>query len=408
MYDWANSAYVLTVMSALLPVYFSDTIVGSSGFRIGDTVYNETTLWAYTISAAGFLIFLLSPVMGAIADLSAAKKKFLMTFCYLGSLSTILLYFCTTGDVWMTMALTLLAQIGLVGGNVFYDSFLPHLGDRLDRISARGFAYGYLGGDLQFLISLGLVMLHDSLGLSMQEAVRIALSLAGVWWAGFSIFTWVGLKEPPSVHVRSRGSILIAGLRQTWKTTREVGRYRHLVIFLCGFMMYNEGIQTVIAMSTIFGKQELKLSTPVLMVTLFFIQILAMAGSILGGRLAERWTVRKTLIVVIFIWLGVVVYAYNMTTATEYMVLGGIVGVVLGSSQALSRSYYGAMIPKEFSAEFFGFYSTFTKFSAIWGPLVFGWIRQATGSARLSILSVAAFFLVGVVFLLFTREPRSS
>ncbi len=417
MYDWANSAYILTVITAVLPVYFADVIVGPEGFAVGDSVYSATTLWAYTISAAGAIVLFMSPVLGAMADFSASKKKFLMTFCYLGSLFTVLLFFCQTGDVVVTMVLTLLSQVGFVGGNVFYDAFLPHLGTReeLDSISAKGFAYGYIGGDIQFLAALGVIMMHDQLGLSSTEAVRIALVTAGLWWAGFSILTWRGLKEEPSVRqlpaelkTLPRGlALMVVGFRQTLQTTRKVKHYRHLVIFLIGFMMYNEGIQTVIAMATIFGREELKLEMPVLMITLVMIQIVAMAGSIAAGRLAARLGTKNTLIFIIFIWLGLVVYAYMMTSAAEYMALGGVVGLVLGGSQALSRSYYGSMIPVQSSAEFFGFYSVFTKLSAIWGPFAFGLIRQMTGSSRLSILSVAVFFLIGLIFLFFTRPTQA-
>jgi UMF1 family MFS transporter len=418
MYDWANSAYILTVITAVLPVYFADVIVGPAGVMIGATTYSATTLWAYTISAAGLIVLLMSPVLGAVADFTASKKKFLMTFCYLGCLFTILLFFCGTGDVKMTMALTLLSQVGFVGGNVFYDAFLPHLGtpDQLDRISAKGFAFGYIGGDVQFLLSLGLIMTHETWGLSSTVAVRIALASAGLWWAGFSIVTWLGLKEsgtrmnlPEDLAGWPRGmAYIIIGFRRTWVTTRKVRQYRHLLVFLLGFMMYNEGIQTVIAMATIFGREELKLETPVLMITLVVIQIVAMAGSIAAGRIAGKSGTKRTLIVIIFIWLGLVVYAYMMNSAEEYMALGGVVGLVLGGSQALSRSYYGAMIPRDSSAEFFGFYSVFTKLSAICGPFVFGLINQMTGSSRLSILSVAAFFLIGIVFLFFTRDPRTA
>lgn len=418
MYDWANSAYILTVITAVLPVYFADVVVGPDGLTLGTTTISATALWAYTISAAGAIVLLMSPVLGAVADFTASKKKFLMTFCYLGSLFTILLFFCGTGDVLMTMVLTLLSQVGFVGGNVFYDAFLPHLGqpDELDRISAKGFAFGYIGGDVQFLLSLGLIMTHDTWGLSSKAAVRIALASAGLWWAGFSIVTWLGLKEsgtrmslPDDLAGRPRGlAYIIIGFRRTWATTRKVRQYRHLLVFLLGFMMYNEGIQTVIAMATIFGKEELKLDTPVLMITLVAIQLVAMAGSIAAGRIAGKFGTKRTLIVIIFIWLGLVVYAYMMNSAEEYMALGGVVGLVLGGSQALSRSYYGAMVPRDSSAEFFGFYSVFTKLSAIWGPFVFGLINQITGSSRLSILSVAAFFLIGIVFLFFTRDPRTA
>ncbi len=417
MYDWANSAFILTVVTAVLPVYFADVVVPKEGFQIGETVYSATSLWGFVISSSALFVFLCAPVLGAIADYSLAKKKFLMAFCYTGSLFTVLLFFCGTGDVWQTMIFLALAQIGFVGGNIFYDALLPHIAsrDKMDWVSGKGYAFGYVGSDIQFLIGLAVIMGHETLGLSQGEAVRYVLVFSGLWWAGFSVFTWVLVKEPGADQTegsspmarRSLYTVVATGLRRTMATTRSVGKLKHLILFLIAFMLYNEGIQTVIVMATIYGKEELKLSTTVLMVTLFIIQLVATLGALGFSRLAGRIGTKRTIMINLFLWSCVVVYAFYMTSSTEYMILGIVVGVILGASQALSRSYYGSMVPESASAEFYGFYSVFTKFSAIWGPFAFAVIRQVTGTARLSILSLIVFFIAGLVLLSFVDEKKA-
>lgn len=416
-YDWANSAFILTVVTAVLPVYFASVVVPESGFSWNGTVYSATTLWGLAIGGSGFFVFIAAPVLGAIADFTAAKKKFLMVFCYSGSLFTLLLFFCGSGDVLMTIGFLVLAQIGFVGGNIFYDAFLPHVAppEKMDWVSGKGFAYGYIGSDIQFLMSLGLILGHEALGLSSGMAVRIVLVFSGLWWAGFSLITWRYLHEAPGSNVlpeslRAKPKVIAylrVGLSRTWVTLRAIANNRHLFIFLVGFMLYNEGIQTVITMATIYGKEELKLSTPILMVTLFMIQLVAMVGSLAFGKMAGRIGTKRAIMITLVGWSGVVVYAYVMHSAVEYMILGGIVGIVMGGSQALSRSYYGSMIPKSESAEYYAFYSVFTKFSAIWGPITFAVIRQVSGSARLSILSVIVFFIAGLTLLTFVNESKA-
>lgn len=417
MYDWANSAFILTVVTAVLPVYFAEVIVPQEGFRIGETLYSATSLWGFIISSSALFVFLCAPVLGAIADFSSSKKKFLMAFCYTGSLFTVLLFFCGSGDVWMTMIILAIAQIGFVGGNVFYDSLLTKIAspDKMDWVSGKGYAYGYIGSDIQFLLSLGLIMGHDTFGLSQGEAVRLVLAFSGLWWAGFSIFTWTLVHEEkvslslPETYRNKPLMIgyILTGLQRTLDTTKKVRKLKHLILFLTAFMLYNEGIQTVIVMATIYGKQELQLSTTVLMITLFIIQLVATGGALGFSKLAEKIGTKNTIMINLVLWSCVVVYAFYMTTSTEYIFLGIVVGVILGASQSLSRSYYGAMIPESASAEFYGFYSVFTKFSAIWGPLAFAVIRQVTGSSRLSILSLIVFFIAGMVLLVFVNEDKA-
>jgi UMF1 family MFS transporter len=417
MYDWANSAYVTTVVAGVLPIYFATAIVGKGGVQIGDTVVSADALWGYLISASAMFVFLFAPVLGAISDFSSSKKKFLITFAYMGSTSATLLYFCQSGNVWQTVILFLIAQIGYVAANVFYDAFLPQIApeDKIDWVSSKGFSYGYIGGGLQFAITLGLVAGGESIGVGQGLAARIGLGMAGLWWAGFTIFTLKNLKEVGAIEAmpekyQSQPKIIAyaaIGITRTFATIKKVQRFKHLLLFLIAFMIYNDGVQTVISMATIYGTEELKFPPTVLMVTLLMIQIIAAGGALLFGRIASKIGAKRALMLTLLLWSGVVTYAYFLHTVTEFFILGVVVGIVLGGSQALSRSFYGAMIPKEASAEFYGFYSVFSKFSAIWGPLVFAIIRQVTGTPRLAIISLMVFFIVGLILLAFVDEEKA-
>ncbi|HVZ60618.1 MAG TPA: MFS transporter [Terriglobales bacterium] len=416
MYDWANSAYGMMVVS-LLPVYFTSTIVGPGGLVLFGTRYYPDSLWAFMIGFADVMAFFASPVLGAVADFSASKLRFLLAFAYGGSLFTVLLYFSRGGDFWQTFILFVLAQFAFISANVFYDAFLPQIAspDQMDWISGKGYSYGYVGGGLQFALSLVLVTVHDRLGISQEMAVRIGLAFAGVWWAGFTIFTARLVSDqgiPGSIPDRYHGwwrplALAAIGFRRTLATTRHVGRFRHLVLFLISFMLYNDGIQSVITLATTYGAVELHLPTSVLMATLLLIQIIATGGALLFGRIAERFGTKNAIMITLVLWSAVVVYAYFIHSATEFMTLGAVVGLILGGSQALSRSFFGSMIPEQASAEFYGFYTVFTKFSSIWGPFAFAIIKQISGSSRLAIVSLMVFFVVGLLLLSQVDEEKA-
>ena len=417
MYDWANSAYITTVAVGLLPRYFADVVVPPGGALIGRTQYAADTLWAFVVGAATFIAFVSTPVLGAIADFSATKKRFLLSFAYIGSLFTLLLYFNRSGDTARTLLFFLVAQFSYIAANVFYDAFLPHIASegRMDWISGKGYSYGYVGGGLQFALSVALVAGHEILGLSAEQAVRIGIVSAALWWAGFTLFTARYLTEASSPHVlpepcRAWPRLLAyaaIGLARTLRTARRVGRFRQLLLFLVAFMLYDDGIQTVINMATIYGTVELKLSATHLMLTLLLIQIIAAFGALLFSRLARRIGAKQAVMVTLVLWSGVVIYAYFVRTAAGFFAMGAVVGLVLGGSQSLSRSLYGSMIPEEASAEFYGFYTVFSKFSAMWGPWGFAIIKQMTGSSRLAILSLIALFLGGLVLLYFVDEEKA-
>ena len=416
MYDWANSAYITTVIAAILPNYFAKAIIGEAGVDILGMNMTATTLWGYMLGTAAFCVFLFAPVLGAIADFSSAKKRFLIGFAYMGSLFATMLYFCKAGDVGLTVVLFLGSQICFVGGNVFYDAFLPRIAseDKMDAVSARGYAFGYVGGSLQFAIALVLVAMQKTPE-EQAMAARIGMAMTGIWWAGWTLLTMKYLKEEKTPYqlpeaYRNRPKVLAyltLGISRTVSTAKRVGRFKHLTLFLVAYMIYNDGIHTVTSMATIYGTEELKLTATSLMVTLLLVQVIAIGGALLFSRLAGRIGAKRSVMLALVLWSGVVTYGYFIHTATEFFVLGMIVGIVLGGTQALSRSLYGAMIPENASAEFYGFYSVFSKFSSIWGPVTFGVIKQITGSARLSIISLMVFFIVGLILLGFVDEEKA-
>ena len=416
MYDWANSAYITTAAVALLPNYFAQAVVGKAGVDIFGMNMSATALWGFMLGGAAFLVFLFAPVLGAIADFSSGKRRFLAGFAYMGSLFATMLYFCKSGDVGLTIALFMGTQVCFVAGNVFYDAFLPQIAseDKLDSVSAKGYAFGYVGGSLQFAIALGLVAMQKTPE-DQAMAARIGMAMTGIWWAGWTLLTMKYLKEvkipyelPEAYRDRPKTLAYLAlGISRTVATAKRVGRFKHLTLFLVAYMIYNDGIHTVTSMATIYGTEELRLSTTALMVTLLLVQVVAIGGALIFSRIANRIGAKHAVMCALVLWSGVVTYGYFIHTATEFFVLGIIVGVVLGGTQALSRSFYGAMIPEQASAEFYGFYSVFSKFSSIWGPVTFGFIKQITGSARLAIISLMIFFIVGLILLGFVDETKA-
>lgn len=403
LYDWANSAYVTTVAVAVLPAYFAAVVVPEAGVAVGGARLSAASLWGYLVSATALVVFVLAPPLGAVADHLGARRRFLAVFCTLGGLAATGLVAIGPGAVWLAMGLFFLAQVGFVGGNVFYDSLLGHVAPpgRLDAVSGRGFAYGYVGGGLQFALALGLIAGHGTLGLDADLAARLAMASAGLWWLGFGLWAVRGMDEPPGTAAGAEplGASLrqgVARMRGLWARARAVPG---LVPFMLAFLFYNDGVQTTISMATIYGKTELGLSTTVLMLTLLMIQFVSVFGALAFSRLAGAVGTRAALMLSVALWAGVAVYAWRMQSATEYFILGGVVGLVMGGSQALSRSLYARLIPADRPAEFFGYFSVVNRLSAIAGPAVFAAVAQHTGSARGGILVLTAFFVLGLALL---------
>ena len=417
MYDWANSAYATAVL-LILQFYFGRVIVPEDGFSIAGRTYRSLALWGFVNSAAAFIVFVAAPVLGAIADVTAAKKRFLAICCAMGATSAAALYLCREGDVWLAIVVFLTAQVCFTAGNVFYDAFLPQIAPlgQEDAVSSQGFAYGYLGGGIHFALALALVGLGPKIGIPQQQAARLGMLTGALWWGGFALLTMRHLREAPATdslpqpYKRSPRGVrhLAFGLARVVRTARKVRRLRHLALFLVAFMIYSDGIQTVIKMAGKFAESEpLSLSMTVVMVTYLVVQAIAFVSALVCAEIAERVGAKRTLMATLVGWAAVVTFAYFMTTALHFLLLGACVGLVLGGSQALSRSLYASMIPKGSEAEFFGFYSVFSKFSAIWGPLIMALIDHWTGSSRQAILSMILFFVLGTIILAFVNEQKA-
>ncbi len=420
MYDWANSAYI-TTFAAIVAAFFTGVITPEDGLN----GLSGQTLWSAVISVGAIVLFLAMPVLGAVADYTSTKKRSLRLFAWAGALMTIVLPLIPDGAVILFLAAVLITQLGFVAANVFYDGFLPVIStdDTIDRVSSKGFAFGYVGGGLYVLVALALILLSgdDSLtGLSESTAARIGIGGAGVWWI---FFTSVALRRLPgeteSLNLpethgsRSRWWVLVRlGFSRTIETGRKLVGFKHLMLFVVAYLFYNDAVQTVIAVSGAYAEETLSLGAEEIIIVFLIVQFIAFFGALMFGAFAGRIGAKAAIMVSVTVWIVVAVAAYFLPEGEALPLYGlaVVVGFVLGGVQALSRSLYGTMIPEEASAEFYGFYSVFSKFSAIWGPLVFAVVTNATGSGRPAILSVVAFFAVGLVLLsrVDVNEARAS
>lgn len=407
MYDWANSAFATVMLTAVFPVFFEGTVVGEEGWN----GINGEALWGFLTGGAAMVLFLFMPVLGAIADFSASKRRFLRVFAYGGALFTSLLFFATTGSVLYAMLMFVLAQFGFVGANVFYDGFLPDIttDDTIDKVSSKGFALGYIGGGLYLLISFILIQFSDTFGLDALLATKLSILGVGLWWAAFSIFAFrrfdeTGVAQDLPDEFRDRPRLLAftgIGVRRTLATARKIVRFKHLMLFILAFLLYNDAVQTTISQAGAYASGTLDLDISVIAGTVLIVQFVAFGGALAFGWLAGRLNTKIAIQISLVLWIAVALGAYTLPVgeATPFLVTGVAIGFVLGGTQALSRSLYGSMIPEEASAEFYGLFSVISKFSAIWGPLIFGALTQVTGSGRYGILSLVGFFSLGLVLL---------
>jgi UMF1 family MFS transporter len=409
MYDWANSAYI-TTFAAIVAAFFTAVIVPDDGFA----GFSGQTLWSAIISIGAFVLFLVMPVLGAVADYASAKKKFLRFFAWFGAMMTIGLPFIPSGSVPFFLLVVVLTQIGFVAANVFYDGFLPDIStdETIDKVSSKGFSFGYLGGGIYVLLALALILLSgdDSLtGLSEETASRIGIGGAGVWWLAFATFALRRLPEetipedvPAEFRSRTRWiGLARLGFARTVATARKLLGFKQLMLFVLAYLFYNDAVQTVITVTGAYAEETLGLGTTEIIIVFLITQFVAFFGALAFGALAGRVGTKGAILTSLVIWAGVAASAYFLPEGEALPLYGlaVVVGFVLGGVQALSRSLYGTMIPEEASAEFYGFFSVFSKFSAIWGPLVFALVSNATGSGRPAILSIVAFFTIGFVLL---------
>jgi UMF1 family MFS transporter len=397
MYDWANSAFATTIMAAMFPPFYR-ALVTESGLAEN----TATAYWGYTTSFALLVVALVAPVLGAIADYTGGKKRYVAFFAGLGILSTAAFVFIGT-DTWLLASILYVGgNVGFAGANIFYESLLPHIAkkDDIDQISTKGYALGYVGGGILLVINVLWFMKPQMFGMpDVAFALRASFFSVAVWWGLFSIPLFRRVPEPPAAKETGPAiNPVRAGFSRLAVTFREITRYKQLLVFLVAFWIYNDGIGTIIKMATAYG-DEIGIEMTDMIIALIITQFVGIPFSFLFGTLAKKLGTKRSILLALGVYTLISIAGYFMQTATLFYILAFMVGTVQGGSQALSRSLYGAMVPKHKTAEFFGFFSTSSKFAGIAGPLLFGIVSQVTGESRLSIVSLIVFFVVGGLLL---------
>jgi UMF1 family MFS transporter len=406
MYDWAASAMQTTIMVAVFPIYFVK--VAGAGLPAG----GATQRLATANSIALVVIALVSPVLGAVSDYGGNKKRFIAGFTLLGAAAVAGLFFVERGDLALATWLFVIALIGVAGGFVFYEALLPHIArpDEIDRVSTAGYALGYVGGGLLLALNLAWIQkpawfgLPSGPGLTPAEATlpaRLAFLSVAVWWLAFSLPLFRRVPEPPrrlEADERPGERPARAAFTRLGETFRELRGYRQAFLMLLAFLIYNDGIQTIIKMATAYGT-ELGIGQSALIGAILLVQFVGIPCSFLFGMVASRIGAKRALFLGLLAYTAISILGYYMRTAAHFYVLAGLVGMVQGGTQALSRSLFASMVPQHKSGEFFGFFSVFEKFAGIFGPLIFAGTIAATGSSRNAILSVIGFFAVGAAIL---------
>lgn len=398
LYDWANSAFATTVIAAVLPIFYFD--VAANG--LAENV--RTAYWGYTDSIALLVIAVLSPVLGAAADYLGAKKRFLAVFLAIGILATTMLFFAQRG-AWLYASLVfILGQIGFAGGNVFYESLLPHVArsDEIDRVSSAGYAIGYLGGGVLLAVNAAWLAWPQAFGLADKEqAARLSFLSVSLWWLVFSIPLFRRVAEPTrrlEHDEQTRMNPVVVAFARLFETLRELRRHRQVFVFLIAFWLYIDGIGTIIKMAAIYGK-EIGIKSEALIGALLVVQFVGIPFTFAFGALAGRIGAKNGIYLALGVYALISVFGYFMTTALHFWILAVAVAAVQGGAQALSRSVFSSMVPRGKSSEFFGFFSVSSKFAGIVGPAAFGVVSELTGSSRYSIVFLVGFFLVGILLL---------
>lgn len=395
-YDWASSAFATTVMAGFFPVYFKaywnaglDTSV--STFRLG-----------LANSVASLLIVLLAPVLGAMADCMSRRKAMLFVFACLGWLMTGGLFLVAEGDWILAVMFYILAVVGFSGSNVFYDSLLPFVSSReeLDRTSAFGFAFGYLGGGVMFACNILMVLHPDWFGLADSDtAVRMSFLMVAAWWLVFSLPLLLLVKEPHGAGGGSWLRVVREGFVRVWHTLHEVRRLRNVWLFLIAYWLYIDGVDTIVRMAVDYGL-SLGFDHKSLLMALLITQFTGFPAAIAFGYLGSRFGPRAGILIGLLVYMVVTVRASVMSSPGEFFLLAFAIGLAQGGVQALSRSLYARMIPGNRTAEFFGFYNMLGKFAAVIGPVMMGWVGALSGSPRTGILSLLILFVTGALVLL--------
>jgi UMF1 family MFS transporter len=411
MYDWANSVYSLVIASTIFPIYFSkvtiDAFHGKNIILFGISFIN-TELFAYSITISFLIIAVLSPILSGIADYSGRKKVFMRFFATLGSISSAGLFFFTGKNIEYGLICSILASIGFASSLVFYNAFLPEIAtpDRFDKISAKGFALGYIGSVILMLFNLMMVLRPEIFGLSGSMPARISFLTVGCWWFGFSRYTFYYLKGLESKR-KLQGRLLINGYKELRQVVLSLKLYPELRNFLIAFFFYDLGVQTTMYMATTFGTDELKLESSFLIIVILVIQIVAIAGAYLFTKVSRDKGNIFSLNIMVFIWIIVALAALFIKNANSFLAMAFVVGLIMGGIQSLSRSTYSKLLPETVDhASYFSLYDVCEKVGIVIGTALFGFMNGQTGNMRSSIIPIILAFILGFVLLQRANSPK--
>ncbi|MBW3624918.1 MAG: MFS transporter [Armatimonadetes bacterium] len=404
LYDWGNSAFSPSAMNLLLPFYLKSVFPEEGALFPwfgGPAQLPSDVVWAYLVAGIAFASAVLSPILGAAADLRGTHKRGLLTFTLFGCVATAAL--ALTGSLPLALGWIGIAVLCFSLSQVFYSSMLLDIApkEEHDRVSSYGSAWGYAGGGTVMALCMFLLMFHQSLGLeSVAAASRFAFVAIAGWWAFFTLplLRWVPETVPAARESVEKVSVALS-FKRLWQTLTHLRRYRQLLLFLIAYLLFNDGIQTVLNMAAPFAHRVLQMSEQSMAGCLLMVQGMALFGAILFGRLAGPLGAKRTITVTLTIWLGILLYAYRIQTQTEFWVMAALVGLVLGGTAPLARSMFAGFVPPDRAAEFFGFLTASSKFASFIGPLVYGMVLNATGDARPAILSMAVLFVFGILVL---------
>lgn len=414
MYDWANSAYNLVITSTIFPAYYIAVTTHGTDDTVsffGRTIKNSSLL-SYSYAAAYLIIAILSPMLSSIADYKGNKKRFMQLFCYLGSLACCGLFFFRSTTVELGIICSAIAALGYCGSIVFYNAYLPEIAyeHERDSVSAKGFAYGYVGSVLLQIICFIFVLKPQWFGMTDGTLpARLSFLLVGIWWFAFSQITFYKLPAGVPLEKKSDSNVIVQGFVELGKVWKQLKHLGVLKIYLISFFFYSMGVQTVMMVATPFGKKVLKLEDTQLIITILVIQLVAIAGAYLMAKLSEKFGNLQVLLFVVFIWVGVCIGAYYTTTATEFYIVAAIVGLVMGGIQSLSRSTYSKLMPPTHdTASFFSFFDVTEKLAIVIGMVTFAYIDERM-DMRTGIIALISFFILGAVilFIAIRRSKRA-
>jgi MFS transporter, UMF1 family len=402
MFDWANSAYSLVISTAIFPIYF---IVNTPDIiNIGGKDIENSSLYSFSVAFAYILIAVLSPLLSGIADSSGKRKFFLKMFTTIGSLSCIALFLFTgEATIWIGLGAFIIATIGFSGSLVFYDAYLPEIAseERMDKVSAKGYALGYIGSVLLLLFILWMINQPESFNITDPKLpARLGFLLVGCWWLGFAQITFFNLPKDRAATFKNQ--VLWKGFQEIKKVFLEVRTSRMLILFLISFFFMSAGVQTVIYLASTFAEKELNFETSELILIILLLQIVAIGGAFLFAAISKALGNKISLMMAIFIWASICFSAYFVQEKLDFYILAAMVGLVLGGAQSLARSSYGKMIREKKGelTSYYSFYDVVYKTSIVMGTIVFGVVNQLTGGMRASILALAIFFIIALFLLL--------